>query len=60
MLANLFFPHGIPGHIRPDNGSGFIAAAVMITAVGAKTAYSGRRQRKQIAVGTMRPVSEVF
>ena len=40
-LADLFILRGIPGHIRSDNGSEFIATAVRnwITAVGAKTAY---------------------
>ena len=40
-LADLFILRGIPGHIRSDNGSEFIATAVRnwIAAVGAKTAY---------------------
>ena len=39
-LADLFILRGIPGHIRSDNGSEFIATAVRnwIAAVGAKTA----------------------
>jgi len=43
-LADLFILRGIPGHIRSDNGSEFIATAVKdwITAVGAKTAYIER------------------
>lgn len=43
-LADLFILRGIPGHIRSDNGSEFIAAAVKgwIAAVGAKTAYIER------------------
>jgi putative transposase len=41
VLSDLFIPHGIPGHIRSDNGPEFVAKAVRewITAVGAKTAY---------------------
>jgi putative transposase len=40
-LSDLFILHGIPGHIRSDNGSEFVAKAVRawIAAVGAKTAY---------------------
>jgi putative transposase len=40
-LADLFILRGIPGHIRSDNGSQFVATAVKdwIAAVGAKTAY---------------------
>jgi putative transposase len=40
-LADLFILHGIPGHIRSDNGSEFIAAAVKnwIAAVGVKATY---------------------
>jgi putative transposase len=40
-LADLFILGGISGHIRSDNGSEFIAAAVKdwIAAVGVKTAY---------------------
>jgi transposase InsO family protein len=43
-LADLFILRGIPGHIRSDNGSEFIATAVKdwIAAVGAKTAYIER------------------
>ncbi|WP_152568667.1 IS3 family transposase [Microvirga sp. BSC39] len=41
VLSDLFILRGIPGHIRSDNGSEFVAKAVRewITAVGAKTAY---------------------
>ena len=41
VLSDLFILRGVPGHIRSDNGSEFIAQAVQdwITAVGAKTAY---------------------
>jgi putative transposase len=41
VLSDLFILHGVPGHIRSDNGSEFVAKAVRewITAVGAKTAY---------------------
>jgi transposase InsO family protein len=39
-LSDLFILRGIPGHVRSDNGPGFIAQAVRdwIAAVGAKTA----------------------
>jgi transposase InsO family protein len=41
VLSDLFILRGVPGHIRSDNGSEFIAQAVQdwIKAVGAKTAY---------------------
>jgi transposase InsO family protein len=41
VLSDLFILRGIPGHIRSDNGSEFVAKAVRewIVAVGAKTAY---------------------
>jgi putative transposase len=41
VLSDLFILRGVPGHIRSDNGSEFVAKAVQawITAVGAKTAY---------------------
>ena len=41
VLSDLFILHGVPEHIRSDNGSEFVAKAVQewITAVGAKTAY---------------------
>jgi len=41
VLSELFIVRGVPGHIRSDNGSEFVAKAVRewITAVGAKTAY---------------------
>ncbi len=41
VLSDLFILRGVPGHIRSDNGSEFVAKAVRewITAVGAKTAY---------------------
>ena len=41
VLSDLFLLRGVPGHIRSDNGSEFVAKAVRawITAVGAKTAY---------------------
>jgi putative transposase len=41
VLSDLFILRGVPGHIRSDNGSEFVATAVRewITAVGAKTAY---------------------
>jgi putative transposase len=41
VLTDLFILHGIPGHIRSDNGPEFVAIAVRtwIAAVGAKTAY---------------------
>jgi transposase InsO family protein len=41
VLSDLFILRGIPGHIRSDNGSEFVAKAVRawITGVGAKTAY---------------------
>ncbi len=41
VLSDLFILHGVPAHIRSDNGPEFVAQAVQkwITAVGAKTAY---------------------
>jgi len=41
VLSDLFILRGVPGHIRSDNGSEFVAKAVRtwISAVGAKTAY---------------------
>jgi len=41
VLSDLFFLRGIPGYIRSDNGSEFVAKAVQewIAVVGAKTAY---------------------
>jgi transposase InsO family protein len=41
VLSDLFILRGVPGHIRSDNGSEFVAKAVRewIAAVGAKTAY---------------------
>ena len=41
VLSDLFILRGIPGYIRSDNGSEFVAKAVQewIAVVGAKTAY---------------------
>ncbi len=41
VLAELFLTHGMPAHIRSDQGPEFIAAAVKdwIAGVGARTAY---------------------
>lgn len=41
VLPDLFILHGIPGHIRSDNGPEFIAKALRDwnAAVGAQTAY---------------------
>ena len=41
VLSDLFIVRGMPGHIRSDNGSEFVAKAVRdwIAAGGAKTAY---------------------
>src|SRR6187549_1223837 len=41
VLSYLFILRGVPGHIRSDNSSEFVAKAVKewITAVDAKTAY---------------------
>ena len=41
VLSDLFILHGVPEHIRSDNGPEFVAIAVQewIGAVGAKTAY---------------------
>ena len=40
-LSDLFVLRGVPGHVRSDNGSEFVARAVQewIAALGAKTAY---------------------
>ncbi len=39
VLAGFLLPHGIPAHIRPDNGPEFVAETVRpgIAAVGAHT-----------------------
>jgi putative transposase len=44
ILSDLFILHGIPAHIRSDNGPEFVAKAVQqwIAVVGAKTAYIER------------------
>ena len=44
VLSDLIILHGIPAHIRSDNGPEFVAKAVQewIAAVGAKTAYIER------------------
>ena len=41
VLADLFIAHGVPAHIRSDNGAELTASAVTgwITGIGAKTAY---------------------
>jgi putative transposase len=41
VLSDLFILHGVPAHIRSDNGPEFVAQAVRawVSAVGAKTAY---------------------
>jgi transposase InsO family protein len=41
VLSDLFILHGVPGHIRSDNGPEFVAKAAQewIAAVGARTAY---------------------
>ncbi len=41
VLSDLFILHGVPGHVRSDNGPEFIARAVRewIVAVGARTAF---------------------
>jgi putative transposase len=41
VLSDLFLLHGVPGHVRSDNGPEFVAKAVQgwIAAVGARTAY---------------------
>jgi transposase InsO family protein len=41
VLSDLLILRGVPGHVRADNGPGFVATAVRerIAAVGAKTAY---------------------
>jgi transposase InsO family protein len=41
VLSDLFILHGVPAHIRSDNGPEFIAKAVQtwIAAVGAQTVY---------------------
>ena len=43
LLSDLFILCGVPAHIRSGNGPEFVAKAVQgwITAVGAKTAYTG-------------------
>ena len=44
VLSDLFILHGIPAHIRSDNGPEFVAKAVQewIAVAGAKTAYIER------------------
>jgi hypothetical protein len=44
VLSDLFILHGIPAHIRSDNGPEFVAKALQewIAVVGAKTAYIER------------------
>jgi transposase InsO family protein len=44
ILSDLFIQHGIPAHIRSDNGPEFVAKAVQewIGSVGANTAYIER------------------
>ena len=44
VLSDLFILHGIPAHIRSDNGPEFVAKAVQewIAFAGAKTAYIER------------------
>ena len=41
VLSDLFILRGVPGHVRSDNGPGFVARIVRewIAAVGARTAY---------------------
>jgi putative transposase len=41
VLSDLFILHGVPAHIRSDNGPEFVAKAVQewIAVAGAKTAY---------------------
>src|SRR5262249_20975766 len=44
VLSDLFILHGVPAHIRSDNGPEFVAKAVQewIAVAGAKTAYIER------------------
>ena len=58
VLPDLFILHGVPGHVRSDNGPEFVATAVRgwISAVGAKTAFIEPGSPLQVCDGSIRSI----